>query len=603
PMKAETPTERQKYMNIRSELFNRAIKEDKTAKQVLSSISTSKIEQLQRREEMLKTTPQSIPVTHIVSIKVKIPTEKVQSATSSFVQSVSQNTTMLQSLSQITQIPQTKVQSVLNAYTQNISQPTSKVIQSIAAQTDISKEKVASIIQNTTNVIRQSQIVDRIAVKEQVAVERVEKILQTIPTILQKEKERVMTTVSTDNTFITQLGKQTNLRTDQVKTILNTFNQNVNQPLSTTVNNIAKQTGVEKEKVERVLLSIPQILEREKETVVNVISTQIGIPIEKATSITKSIFSSASTDNTFITQLANQTNLQTDQVKTILNTFTQNVNQPLSTTVNNITKQTGIEKEKVVHTVNSVVNNLKTSKDMVKQISQKENIKESDLQKIVQNQLPVVAQPEKYIEQTISIPPSVSLDEYEQVKKMWKDQYERGEVPISDKIKSRDQWIGQDVVFITNTLNKLVSDSPEIKQEGLDELGYILPIFLINNLKGDQLLVYLKAKLEAAKEVQVIKEREIEIEEKVKEEKVEEFVEVEAPKAEEKEKVMEMKEELEEKETEDKQAGEKQQGEEEKEETMELKEEVKDKESDEKKEKPSGEVEQQKKDEENKNKN
>src|SRR3989344_1158109 len=414
---------------------------------------------------MLKTTPQSIPVTHIVSIKVKIPTEKVQSATSSFVQSVSQNTTMLQSLSQITQIPQTKVQSVLNAYTQNISQPTSKVIQSIAAQTDISKEKVASIIQNTTNVIRQSQIVDRIAVKEQVA-------------------------------------------------------------------------------VERVLLSIPQILEREKETVVNVISTQIGIPIEKATSITKSIFSSASTDNTFITQLANQTNLQTDQVKTILNTFTKNVNQPLSTTVNNITKQTGIEKEKVVHTVNSVVNNLKTSKDMVKQISQKENIKESDLQKIVQNQLPVVAQPEKYIEQTISIPPSVSLDEYEQVKKMWKDQYERGEVPVSDNIKSRNEWVKNDSVFITNVLNKLVSDSPEIRQQGLDEIGYILPIFLLNNLRGDQLVVYLKAKLEAAKEIQNILEAKESAKEELEATQEEILVDADKPKAEEQEKVMEMKQEL-----------------------------------------------------------
>src|SRR3990167_7048387 len=76
PMKAETPTERQKYMNIRSELFSRAVKEDHVAQQVLSSISTSKIEQLQRREEMLKTTPQAVPVSHLVSVKVKIPQEK-----------------------------------------------------------------------------------------------------------------------------------------------------------------------------------------------------------------------------------------------------------------------------------------------------------------------------------------------------------------------------------------------------------------------------------------------------------------------------------------------------------------------------------------------
>ena len=571
PMKAETPTERQKYMNIRSELFNRAIKEDKTAKQILSSISTSKIEQVQRREEILRTTPQSIPVTHIISVKVKIPTEKVQSVTSSFVQSVSQNTTMLQSLSQLTQIPQTKVQSVLNAYTQNISQPASKIVQSIATQTGLTKEKVSSIIQNTTNVIRQSQLIDKIAVKEQVAIDHVEKILSSVSSSLIREvgiptekvtsiTKSMLTSVSNDQTFVKQLEKQTNLPTNQINNILNVYSQNLNQPLENTINNISTQTGVQKEKVKEVintiLATIPST--KEKETFASRISTQVGIPVEKVISITKSILSSVSSDHTFVNQLEKQTNLPTKQISQILNIFTQNVNQPMTTTVSNIANQTGVEKEKVKQVINTTVNNLKTSRDTIKQIIQKENVKESDLQKIVENQIPIVAQPEKYIEQTISIPPSVSLDEYEQVKKMWRDQYERGEVPVSDKIKSRDQWVEQDVVFITNNLNKLVSDSPEIKQEGLDELGYILPIFLINNLKGDQLLVYLKAKLEAAKEVQTLKEKETEVEAKFKEaEKVEEFVEVEKPKVEEKEKVMEMKQELEEKEIEDKHAGEK----------------------------------------------
>jgi len=134
---------------------------------------------------------------------------------------------------------------------------------------------------------------------------------------------------------------------------------------------------------------------------------------------------------------------------------------------------------------------------------------------------------------------------------MWKDQYERGEVPVSDKIKSRDQWVEQDVIFITNTLNKLVSESPEIKQEGLDELGYILPIFLINNLKGDQLLVYLKAKLEAAKEAISLFFQKKAGKEEAESAKVEEFVDVAKPKAtsdvakaEEKEKAAEMKEEI-----------------------------------------------------------
>jgi len=36
--------------------------------------------------------------------------------------------------------------------------------------------------------------------------------------------------------------------------------------------------------------------------------------------------------------------------------------------------------------------------------------------------------PGQNIEQTISIPPTVSIQDYEEVKKMWVKQYEKGEV-------------------------------------------------------------------------------------------------------------------------------------------------------------------------------
>ena len=104
-----------------------------------------------------------------------------------------------------------------------------------------------------------------------------------------------------------------------------------------------------------------------------------------------------------------------------------------------------------------------------------------------------------------------------------------------------------------NLKKDMTSSDEKIRQEGLDDLGYILPVFMINNMKGEEILVYLKAKLEAAKEVQGLEEKEVEAEKKE-----EEFIEVEKPKAEEKEKVMEMKQELEEKESGEKQAEDKQ---------------------------------------------
>ena len=106
---------------------------------------------------------------------------------------------------------------------------------------------------------------------------------------------------------------------------------------------------------------------------------------------------------------------------------------------------------------------------------------------------------------------------------MWQEQYEKGEVPVTEDIQSRSEWVEKDIVLITNTLNKLMSVDEKVRQEGLDDVSYLLPIFMINNLSGEELMVYLKAKLEAAKAV-LHKSKEKE-EEKVQPEEEEVFVE------------------------------------------------------------------------------
>jgi len=327
PLKAETPTERQKYMNLRTELFNRAVKQDHLAQNILSSISTSKIEQIKRREELIKTIPKTVPVTHIVSVRVKLPQDKVGAITTTLVTNTTKNTEVM-----------------------------------------------------------------------------------------------------------TKLAQNTKLENQQIQTILQSLAQNIDQPITEVVEKIAKETGLSKEKITAVL----------------------------------KIFSQSMKEN--------------------------------------------------------------------KGLSQEENL--------VAQELPVVAEAEKHVEETISIPPSVAIEDYENVKKMWKKQYEAGEVPVTENIKSRFEWVDKDIVFITNTLNKLVSANPEIKQQGLDDLSFILPIFLINNLKGEELIVYLKAKLEAARTVHESLQKEREITEKLKAKTEEEVVEVPLPKKAEEAKTMEMKKEL-----------------------------------------------------------
>ena len=104
------------------------------------------------------------------------------------------------------------------------------------------------------------------------------------------------------------------------------------------------------------------------------------------------------------------------------------------------------------------------------------------------------------------------------------------------------QWVEQDIVFVTNTLNKLLSPDNNLRNEGLMDLEYILPIFLINNLKGEELIIYLKAKLEAAKSVKELLDKEKEITEKLQQK--EELVKVAKGETKKEEKTMEMKKEL-----------------------------------------------------------
>lgn len=327
PMKADSPTERQKFMNIRSELFTRAIKEDTIAKQILSATSTSRIEQIQRKEELVKTTTQAGPsMAQTISVKVKLPQERINQISTSFTNTVSQNTSAVTSISQKTSAPVERVQSILSSYSQNISQPSSIVTKRMSAATGFAPQEIANVMQQVSNVVQ----------------------------------------------------------------------------------------------------SNPQL---------------------------------------------------------------------------------------------------------VKEVADKEKVEPAQVKTLIEQQIPLMIAPEKHVEQTIAIPPSISIEDYEEVKKMWTQQYQKGEVPVQENIKTREEWVNQDIIFITNTLNKLLSTEDKAKNEGLDELGYILPIFMLNNLKGPEIMVYLKAKLEAAKATLDQLEKEKEIREEVKAEKDKnDLVDVERPK-------------------------------------------------------------------------
>jgi len=412
PTKASTPSERQKYMNIRTELFNRAVKEDSTAKQILSTISSSRIEQYQKREELIKQAAAPVSTSQIASQQTNVPSIKVNAISSAFVNSISGNSSL-----------------------------------------------------------------------------------------------------------VNQIANTTNLPAAQVQNILNSYKQNTNQTPINIVTTIMNGTGTKKEEIVDVL---------------NHISQAVSVTDEERT----------------INNIASRNNIDNRQAKSVVDIYQyQSAQQTSEQIIKQIIQQTGLEEKKAQRTLQYVTSIYKTREELRKimqSITQKENVGVEDVKKVVGTQLPLAIEPEKHIEQTVTIPPSVSIEDYEEVKKMWISQYEKGEVPVTENITSREAWLDHDIVFTTNTLNKLMSADEKLRQQGLDDLAYILPIFLINNLKGEELLVYLKAKIEAAKTVVQQTRREKDLLSKLKEKSPEEeFVDVNKPKAKAAEKTMTMEEALE----------------------------------------------------------
>lgn len=97
----------------------------------------------------------------------------------------------------------------------------------------------------------------------------------------------------------------------------------------------------------------------------------------------------------------------------------------------------------------------------------------------------------------------VSIEEYEEVRKMWEENYQNLETPVGldGQQVERAEWINSDIEKINSTINLLNSqDETQVKQ-GMEAVANILPFLLIGGFSRSEVITYLKAKLEAAKTV------------------------------------------------------------------------------------------------------
>jgi len=94
----------------------------------------------------------------------------------------------------------------------------------------------------------------------------------------------------------------------------------------------------------------------------------------------------------------------------------------------------------------------------------------------------------------------VTAEELEEIKSMWKQNYNNMEVP-EGMVGSRTEWIKDDIEKIDNVIGLLNSEDQEKVNQGLSEVGNILPFLLAGGFSQADIVSYLQAKQSAAKDV------------------------------------------------------------------------------------------------------
>ena len=172
--------------------------------------------------------------------------------------------------------------------------------------------------------------------------------------------------------------------------------------------------------------------------------------------------------------------------------------------INMLSQRTQIPDDKVEKVLKNLPLITGTRIEKKKKLAQKAEISEEKVDELLNN-LPAQIE--------AAAPPTVTIEEYEEVKSMWLNHYRKSEVPRTENIKSREDWLREDVKKLTNTMNLLISPSVKDRQQGMEQVANLLPFLLLGGFGDLETLTYIKAKLEAAKIIM----NELEQVEKVKE--------------------------------------------------------------------------------------
>ncbi|MBP6993704.1 hypothetical protein KBB12_00490 [Candidatus Woesebacteria bacterium] len=527
PLTAQTAADRQKFLNLRTELFTRAsTKNDTFAQYVLSTTARSSQQYINKRNEIAKsmdsvinniTKQKTINVVQSVSQSTYAPITTSSQMSLSEVNSVVNNQQSIESIVNRTKVESSKIKEILQTYAQTAGRPISKVVDQIVTSSQVTKEKVQDVLREAISIVNTDKIVET--------------------------TNRVVTNIIGNQSALQSISAGAGTTLVTTKQVLVTYLQHLNSSFNEVIERIAENTSVSKEKIRAVLKETYSVVMRahnvqriahsvqadkthvtemlgQIDTFVATSKQKVGETVvelahsaESQVSVLKRVFADtavanytkkllrkSTSDTQLISLIQQTTGLSKKQVE---ETVTNLSNAPTITdvaTLDRLQKDAGVSTEKALQIVHEAVKHSQVATSVVAPSDQQD----SEITQMLEQQLETVLNPESQIDQTIPLPEEEqSLEEYQEIRQLWIEQYRTGEVPLSEEVHNRLEWIEQDVAVITDILTKLISKDENMRQQALDEVGFILPVFLMNNLSGLQLITYLKAKVSAAKEVRV----------------------------------------------------------------------------------------------------
>lgn len=229
------------------------------------------------------------------------------------------------------------------------------------------------------------------------------------------------------------------------------------------------------------------------------IAVDLKIPENKVKQIAITFAQVLTKEQQIVQQVAKTTRVNPNQAKQVIETAPLAAEQSAVGSLEQVSNKAGLSKEQTKEVL-SEAGKQTQNQQVVAEVAKKEQTTAEQVVNVGKKVFTAISEAPPISPEQPQKPP-VSIEEYEQMRRMWIEHYAKGEVPVSEKIKDRMAWVKEESVKLDNVLNKLASDNEEIRAEGLKEVADIIPFFVLGDMTLEDIAVYLRAKLTAAKEV------------------------------------------------------------------------------------------------------